>query len=38
VAYLHDPYNTALEYFDKCERLVHIAAENIAAELIKNGR
>jgi protein-tyrosine phosphatase len=38
VAYLHDPYNTVLEYFDKCERLVQIAAENIAAELIKNGR
>lgn len=38
VVYLHDPYNTGLEYFDKCENLVQVAAENIITELVKNDR
>lgn len=38
IAYLHDPYNTVSVYFEQCEKYVHMAAETIAAELIKNGR
>lgn len=38
VAYLHDPYNTGPEYFDKCENLVQVSAENIVTELVRNGR
>jgi protein-tyrosine phosphatase len=36
-AYLHDPYNTNLIYFNECERLVAIAAECLAKKLPHNG-
>lgn len=29
IAYLHDPFNTCIEYFERCELLVKISAENI---------
>lgn len=30
--YLHDPYNTCIEYFHKCESQVQVATENILAK------
>jgi len=33
VAYLHDPYNTDLKYFDRCENMVCMAANQLVKRL-----
>lgn len=33
IAYLHDPFNTTLEYFEKCEHIVKISVDNLVAQL-----
>jgi protein-tyrosine phosphatase len=36
VAYLHDPYNTNIVFFDYCESLVESAAQLLAAKVLKH--
>lgn len=38
IAYLHDPFNTSLEYFEKCEYLVKASVDNLVAQLIQHER
>jgi protein-tyrosine phosphatase len=38
VIYLHDPYNTCSEYFEKCESLVMNSTQNLLKKIVSNVR